>query len=331
LLDADPTEIQPQLKQFSAKANMTTIEKKQESDDVKGGESTQAFDRYRGLLFSIAYRILGSATDAEDVVQEAFVRWLQADSEQVQSPRAYLSTIVVRLCIDQLRSARAQRDVYVGPWLPEPILTGQRPDLTDTVVLAESLSFAFLVMLESLGPLERAVFLLRDVFDYDFAEIGAIVGKSGANCRQILHRARQHLGERRRRFEVNPEQQERITEQFLRASTRGDLQGLLGLLTDDIVFAADSGGKARAGLKPVHGPDKVARGLLGGLRWLPSNARVRIDKVNGQPAIVADVDHRPYGAVILEIEADRIRRIYAVLNPDKLRWLDGSAVAALPA
>ncbi len=313
------------------KEDVTSTGKQAEIGGARDDESAQVFDRYRGLLFSIAYRMLGSATDAEDIVQEAFLRWLRADEAPVQSPRAYLLTVVVRLCIDQLRSARARREVYVGPWLPEPVLTGQRPDLTETVVLAESLSFAFLVMLESLGPLERAVFLLRDVFDYDFAEIAAIVGKSEANCRQILHRARKHLGERRRRFDVDPDQPERITEQFLRASTSGDLQGLLDLLTDDVVFTADSAGKIRAGLKPIQGPDKVARGLLGGMRWLPPNARVRIDEVNGQPAIVACVDHRPYGAVILEIEADRIRRIYAVVNPDKLRWLDPSAVAALPA
>lgn len=310
---------------------MTKIGKQGETGDVEIDKSVAAFDQYRGLLFSIAYRMLGSATDAEDIVQEAFLRWLRADDELVQSPRAYLLTIVVRLCIDQRRSARARREVYVGPWLPEPILTSQRHDLTDTVALAESLSFAFLVMLESLGPLERAIFLLRDVFDYDFAEIAAIVGKSEANCRQILHRARKHLGERRRRFDADPDQQERITAQFLRASESGDLQGLLDLLTDDIAFTADSAGKVRAGLKPIRGPDKVARGLLGGMRWLPSNARVRVDEVNGQPAIVAYVDHRPYGTVILEIEADRIRRIYAVVNPDKLRWLDASAVAALPA
>src|SRR5436305_5443299 len=227
---------------------------------VKNPENTtQIFNQYRALLFSIAYRMLGSATDAEDIVQEAFLRWLQASDEEIQSPKAFLSTVVTRLCIDQLRSARAQREQYVGPWLPEPIPTGQRQDLTETAVLAESLSFAFLVMLESLGPLERAVFLLREVFDYDYSEIAAIVGKSEANCRQVLHRAHQHLGQRRPRYDVSHEQQERITSQFMHATTSGDMQGLLNLLTDDIVFTADSGGKVRAGLKPVHGPDKVAR------------------------------------------------------------------------
>jgi RNA polymerase sigma-70 factor, ECF subfamily len=227
----------------------------------------------------------------------------------------------VRLCIDQLRSARTQHEIYVGSWLPEPIPTSQRSELAETAILAESLSFAFLVMLENLGPLERAVFLLREVFDYDYAEIATIVGKSAANCRQVLHRAHQHLGQRRPRFDVSHEQQERITNQFLRASTSGDMHGLLNLLTDDIVFIGDGGGKARAGLKPIHGPDKVARGTLGGLRWIPPGTQARIEEVNGQLAIVGYLDGHPYGVMMFDIEGERIRRIYTVLNPDKLRWL----------
>jgi len=289
---------------------------------VKNPENTtQIFNQYRVLLFSIAYRMLGSATDAEDIVQEAFLRWLQANDEEIQSPKAFLSTVVTRLCIDQLRSARAQRELYVGPWLPEPLLTDQRQDLTETAALAESLSFAFLVMLENLGPLERAVFLLREVFDYDYAEIAAIVGKSEANCRQVFHRAHQHLAQRRPRFEVSREQQERITSQFLHASLGGDMQGLLNLLAEDVVFAADSGGKAWAGLKPVHGADRVARGVLGGRRFLPVGIQGSIEEVNGQPAIVGYVDGRPTIVVLLYIEDGLIRRVYQVVNPDKLHWL----------
>lgn len=280
----------------------------------------QIFNQYRWLLFSIAYRILGSATDAEDIVQEAFVRWLEADEEAVQSPRAYLSTVVVRLCLDQLRSARAQREVYVGPWLPEPLPTSQQ-ELSENAALAESLSFAFLVMLENLGPLERAIFLLREVFDYEYAEIAEIVGKSEANCRQILRRARQHLGQRHARFEVSREQQERITAQFLRASTSGDMQGLLNLLTDDVVFTADGGGKAKAGVKPVRGRDKVARGTLSGLRTILSSLQARIEEINGQPAIVGYLNGNLYGVVILDVVDEHVRGIYTVLNPDKLRFL----------
>ncbi len=283
--------------------------------------TTQIFNQYRALLFSIAYRMLGSATDAEDIVQEAFLRWLQASDEEIQSPKAFLSTVVTRLCIDQLRSAKAQREQYVGPWLPEPIPTDQRQDLTETAILAESLSFAFLVMLESLGPLERAVFLLHEVFDYDYAEIAAIVGKSEAYCRQVLHRAHQHLKQRRPRFEVSREQQERMTSQFLHASLGGDMQGLLNLLADDVVFAADSGGKAWAGLKPVHGADKVARGVLGGRRFLPPGIQASIEEINGQPTIVGYVDGRSVIVLLLYIEGERIRNIYQVVNPDKLHWL----------
>lgn len=288
--------------------------------------TTQIFDRYRGLLFSIAYRMLGSATDAEDVVQDAFLRWLQVSGDEVRSPKAYLSAVATRLCIDRLREARARREVYVGPWLPEPVLTDRRPELTSTATLAESVSFAFLVMLENLGPLERAVFLLREIFEYDYAEIAAIVDKSEANCRQILHRAHDRLGQRQRRFDVSKAEQERVTDQFLRATATGDLHGLLDLLTDDVVFVGDGGGKARIGLKPVHGPDKVARGTLGGLRTMPSDLEVRIVEVNGQPAIVAYSEGRPYGTVILDIAEGRVERVFLVLNPDKLHWIEAGAI-----
>jgi RNA polymerase sigma-70 factor (ECF subfamily) len=281
----------------------------------------QLFNQYRGLLFSIAYRMLSSATDAEDIVQEAFVRWLQAPHAEVQSPRAYLSTVVVRLCLDHLRAARARHEVYVGPWLPEPLPTASRPELTATVLLAESLSFAFLIMLENLSPLERAVFLLREVFAYEYTEIAAIVEKSEANCRQVLHRARRRLGQRRPPGGVEPEQRDRITQQFLRASTSGDMQGLLALLTDDIVYTGDGGGKVPTALKPVRGADKVVRGVLGGLQRLPPGTQARPEEINGQPAIVGYVDGRAYGVLLLDIEADRVRRVYGVLNPDKLRWV----------
>jgi len=284
--------------------------------------TAEIFNQHRERLFSIAYRMLHSASDAEDIVQETFLRWLQAKPAEVQSARAYLSTVVVRLCIDQIRSSKAKREVYVGPWLPEPILTGQRPELSETAVLAESLSFAFLIMLESLGPLERAVFLLHEVFDYNYAEIATIVDKSEANCRQILHRAQQHLGKRQSRFEVSPEKQTTITDQFMRATTSGDLQGLLKLLTDDIVFTADTDGKVPAGLKPVHGRDKVARGTVGGLRLLAQDWQAQLEEVNGQPAIVAYRNGLAYGVVLLEFEGEAIRRIYDVLNPDKLHWLN---------
>lgn len=283
--------------------------------------TAQLFTQNRGLLFSIAYRMLGSASDAEDIIQEAFVRWLQADSEEVRNPKAFLSTVVVRLCLDQLRSARAKRETYIGPWLPEPIPTGPGQEPDEKAMLAESLSFAFLIMLESLNPLERAVFLLREVFDYEYAEIAEIVGKSPANCRQILHRAHEHLGQRRHGSSVSREQQERLTTQFLQASTSGNIQGLLDILTGDIIFMADGGGKAKAGVKPVKGPENVARGMLASLRAIKGNLEAYIEEINGQPAIVGYLDGRPYGVIILDTDGTHIRRIYAVLNPDKLHRL----------
>jgi RNA polymerase sigma-70 factor, ECF subfamily len=279
------------------------------------------FQQQRGLLFGIAYRMLGSATDAEDILQEAFLRWLQDPGAPAQSPRAYLTTIVVRLCIDQARSARAQREVYTGPWLPEPLPTGAPAEPADTVILAESLSFAFLVMLERLSPLERAVFLLREVFQYEYSEIAAIVGKSEANCRQILHRAQERLGRRRPRFDVSREQHAAITREFLRASLAGDMQGLLSLLSADIVFTGDGGGKAATALKPVQGPDNVARGSLGSMRRLPAGIEARVEDLNGRPAIVGYLDGRAWGALILDIGAEGVRHVYNVMNPDKLRAL----------
>lgn len=284
-------------------------------------QAAQIFEQYRGLMFGIAYRMLGSASDAEDIVQDAFVRWLQADETAIQSPKAYLSTVVVRLCIDQLRHAKVRREDYIGPWLPEPIGTDQRKDLVETAILAESLSFAFLVLLENLSPLERAVLLLREVFDYDYAEVAAIVGKSEANCRQVLHRAHQHLGQRQPRFSVSRQQQEDLTHQFLRAITAGDLQGLTELLADEIVFTGDGGGKGHTGRRPVQGADKVARGALGGLRSLIGSLEPHVMDVNGQPAIVGYREGQPFGVLLLDVDGGRIQGIYVVVNPDKLGWL----------
>lgn len=286
-------------------------------------ETAHLFQHYRWLLFSIAYRMLGSATDAEDIIQDAFVRWLGAEDHTIQSPKAYLSTIVVRLCLDQLRSARERREVYVGPWLPEPVATGQMPELSETATQAESLSLAFLLMLEKLNPLERAIFLLHEVFEYEYREIAPIVAKSEANCRQIFHRAQQHLETDRPRFTASREQQERITTRFLQASLHGDMQGLLSLLSDDIVSMGDSGGKAalKAGRMPVYGPDKVARGYLGALRSLPPGVVTHVTEVNGQLALVGYLDEKPVGAILLQIEGEQITRLYYVVNPEKLTWL----------
>jgi RNA polymerase sigma-70 factor, ECF subfamily len=284
-------------------------------------DPSEAFDRHCPLLFSIAYRMLGSVMDAEDVVQEAYLRWQRTPGTEVRSPRAYLSSVVTRLCIDQLRSARAQREQYVGPWLPEPLLTEEPPlEVGDATVLDESLSMAFLVLLENLNPTERAVFLLREVFDYDYDydEISHLVGKSEANCRQIARRARQSVAARRPRFERSPEQEERLIGRFVEACTSGDMEGLLGVLSDDITVWSDGGGKARAALNPIYGSDRVARFLLGILREVPPDFVVRQVQINGQPGIVGYTGGRPMGVLTLDIWDGRIRAIRIVVNPEKL-------------
>lgn len=278
----------------------------------------RAFERHRPLLYSIAYRMLGSAMDAEDVVQEAYLRWQKTEGE-VRSPRAYLSTVVTRLSIDRLRSAKARREQYVGPWLPEPIATGDPSEVAEAPVLEESLSMAFLVLLESLNPVERAVFLLREVFDYDYAEISQVVGKTETNCRQIAHRTRRAVAARRPRFESSREQQQKMTKLFVEACAGGDMQGLLSLLSEDVVFYADGGGRVVTARNPVYGADKVARLLLGLGRKLPPGFAVRLLEVNGQPGIVAYFGDLPNSVLTLEISGGRIRTVRNVQNPDKLR------------
>jgi RNA polymerase sigma-70 factor, ECF subfamily len=281
--------------------------------------SIDDFNLHRPLLFSIAYRMLGTVTDAEDMVQETFLRWQQTANETVRSAKTYLSTIVTRLCIDHLRSVRVQREQYVGTWLPEPMLTQQSHHPTDLMELAESLSIAFLAVLERLSPIERAVFLLRDVFDYDYDEIGQMVGKSPANCRQILSRAKQHLSDQRPRFPVPRTQQEQITAQFLDASAKGDLPDLLLLLAKDVTFYSDGGGKVVAALKPIHGAQKVARMLLAIRRKWLLNSLSRLVEINGQPGIVQYLDGNIHSAMTFEIIDGFIQSIYSVRNPEKLK------------
>ena len=287
----------------------------------------EAFIALRPLLHSIAYRMLGSAMEAEDVVQEAYLRWQGASDTDVRSHRAYLVTIVTRLSINQLRSARVQRETYVGPWLPEPVMTEHVPDVSWRIELAESLSMAFLVLLERLSPIERAVFLLHDAFEFEYAEIARIVDKSEANCRQLLARAKKHLGGPRPRFEVAPEHAERMLERFSRAATTGDMDGLLALLAEDITLWSDGGGKVAAALKPIHGADRVARFMLGALRkFVPADHVVRRAEINGQPGLISYLRGKPRTALAFDILGDRIQTIYIIANPDKLRALPAEGV-----
>jgi RNA polymerase sigma-70 factor, ECF subfamily len=238
------------------------------------------FNQYRSLLFAIAYRMLGSVTEAEDIVQEAWIRWQSTDSV-VQSPKAFLSSVVTRLCIDHLRSARVKREQYTGTWLPEPLITESVEDCTE---LAESLSFAFLLLIECLSPTERAVFLLREVFDYDYEAIAKTVGKSIPNCRQIVRRARQHLVVRRPA--ITSPNQDILIEQFLDYWNRGDLQGLIALMGEDVTFWSDGGGKVTAAQKPLFGCLKVARFLVAIRRSrLTPTLISQVVKVNGQSGV----------------------------------------------
>nr|WP_233222603.1 RNA polymerase sigma-70 factor [Chroococcidiopsis sp. CCALA 051] len=271
-------------------------------------------------------RMLGTVTDAEDMVQETFLRWQQTTQATVKSAKTYLSAIITRFCIDHLRSARVQREQYVGPWLPEPIATQQTNDPGTYVELADSLSMAFLVVLERLSPLERAVFLLREVFDYDYDEIAQIVGKTPANCRQILRRSRQHIAIARSRFPVSHQQQEQITTKFLEASNEGNLSELLALLAKDVTFWSDGGGKVAAALKPLQGAMKVARFLLAiRSKWL-SGAVTRIVDINGQRGIVTLVDDRIHSVMTFDIVDGYIQSIYTMRNPEKLKRLNEKAI-----
>jgi RNA polymerase sigma-70 factor (TIGR02957 family) len=288
------------------------------------------FQELRPGAFAIAYRMLGSVSEAEDVVQEAFLRLHHTlrEGERLESPRAYLSTIVTRLCIDQLRSARALRERYVGEWLPEPVVEGADADPARHAEVADSLSLAFLVLLESLSPEQRAAFLLREVFDYPYDEIARIVGKSEDNARQLVTRARRHVEERRPRFEASRKRREALAQRFFAAATDGDLHALEELLAHDVMLHGDGGGKAPALAHPVHGRAKVARTLLA---WFRATARIggatlRSAEVNGQPgALVLDPEGRLVNVLALDVADGQIQAIRSIVNPDKLRHLGPTA------
>lgn len=277
------------------------------------------FEQHRPAMLGLAYRMLGSAMDAEDIVQEAFLRWHRAPAEQVQSARSYLLTIVTRLCIDELRSARARREAYVGPWLPEPLVQGVAGDAGNAIDQAASLSFAFLLLLERLTPLERAVLILHDVFEYPYDEVAQLIGTNTPHCRQLGHRARGRVAAGRARFPAAPAQADRAAELFARAFTDGDLAGLLALFAHDIALWTDGGGKVAAARNVVHGAERVARFFAGIRRKVAAAPTYRRALINGAPGLVGytagQVD-RVYG---FDVRPDgQIQAIYCVRNPDKL-------------
>jgi RNA polymerase sigma-70 factor (ECF subfamily) len=277
------------------------------------------FENYRSLLFAIAYRMLGRASEAEDMVQETYLRYRTAPAGEVRSLKSYLTTIVTHLCLDELKSARAQREQYLGPWLPEPLLTG---DPGERVELRESPSLAFLLVLETLSPPERAAFLLHDVFDYPYDELGEIIGKGTATCRQLVHRARAHLAERRPRFHASPEEQRELLGRFLLASQQGEMADLTHLLAQEVVAWSDGGGKVSAALRPILGQERVIRFVLGLLRkGLAQDYQFTVEEVNGCPALLAWAGARLYMVTSLATANGQVYDLYAILNPDKLAYL----------
>jgi len=278
----------------------------------------ELFSEHRAYLLSLAYRMLGSMADAEDLVQETYLRWQQTPRDEIRSPRAFLTTILTRLALNHLDSARVRREQYVGPWLPEPIVTAEP---TDPAELSESLTMAFLVVLESLSPLERAVFLLHEVFDYSHAEVAEITGSTEAACRQAFRRAKAAIAARRPRFKPSPSAAERLTSRFLDAVHAGNIDDLLSMLHQDAVSYSDGGGQTRAALNPIYGADRVARFLIGVARKGGREFRREPVLINGQPGFIGLLEGEIRAAMVLDIEDDRIRTVYIVVNPQKLQNL----------
>ncbi|MFD3956643.1 MULTISPECIES: RNA polymerase sigma-70 factor [Streptomyces] len=289
--------------------------------------ATDVFEEHRPVLTGVAYRMLGRITDAEDVVQEAWLRWSSADREEVREPRAYLVRITTRLAVDRLRHLRSRREAYVGPWLPEPLTTQEAvgsppvPDAAERAVLADSVSFAVLVVLESLSPLERAVFVLREAFGFPYAEIAAALDRTEPAVRQLAGRARRHVGERRPRYDVDPAERRDLTERFLAAASGGSIERLMALLAPDIRLVSDAGGKAKAALRTIEPADKVGRFLAAVAQEVGPDWDMRVAEFNGGPAVACFVGGKPDTFLQLEVRDGVIQCIYIVRNPDKLSVL----------
>lgn len=288
---------------------------------------TDVFEEHRPVLMGVAYRMLGRVADAEDVVQEAWLRWSGGDRGDVREPRAYLVRITTRLAIDRLRQVKARNEAYVGPWLPEPYATDfgdTVPDAAERAVLADSVSLAVMVVLESLSPLERAVFVLREAFGYPYADIAAMLERGEAAVRQLAGRARKHVDERRPRYEVDPVRRRELTERFLAAAGEGDLEGLLELLAPDVRLVGDSGGKSRAPLRVLESADKVGRFLIGAAEKGVPDPTVRLLELNGGIAILVLSAGKPDSVFQVDVYEGRIQSVYIMRNPDKLQSLAAS-------
>lgn len=284
-------------------------------------DATGVFVEYRKLLFSIAYRMLGSVMEAEDMVQEAYLRWQEVDHGTVESPKAYLTTVLTRLCIDYLRSAQARRETYVGPWLPEPLVSDAQSDPQGQTMRAEAISMAFLVLMEELSPEQRAAFLLREVFDYDYATIATVLRKSEANARQLVSRARRRVHVNKEVSTVSLQEQMEIADAFWGALQQGDVQGVLNLLAEDVIWWSDGGGKAPAARRPIEGAQTVAKFLFNLMKMAPEDLVIRRMVVNGRPGLILYTDDKAFNTITVEVVDGRIASFWAVLNPDKLTSL----------
>jgi RNA polymerase sigma-70 factor, ECF subfamily len=304
-------------KRIHGKTRPVRVLTEQTPEEAQG--AAMVFEDHRRNLLELAYRMLGSIADAEDVIQEAYLRWRQVDTAAIGSPSGWLSTVVTRLAINQLKSVRRQRETYVGPWLPEPLLTSEPLGQHASMERVDGLSIAFLALLERLTPRERAVFVLRHVLDYEYAEIGVMLALSEANCRQVFHRAKLRLGEGGVRNRVDPEAHRQLLQAFLQAVTEGEVADVVRLLSEDAVLWADGGGRVRAAaLRPVRGASAVAGFVVGAARKFGRDTQVSLQSVNGEVALVASRAGVLQRVVTIDTIDDRIVGIYIVANPEKL-------------
>jgi RNA polymerase sigma-70 factor, ECF subfamily len=284
-------------------------------------EGYSDFEKTRDRLFGIAYRMLGSKADAEDAVQDAYLRWHQTEKNEIRSPEAWLISVATRLCVDRLRAAAAHRETYVGQWLPEPLVGNVFPAPDSEWAVASDLSMAFLLLLERLGPEERAAFLLHDVFDRDYSEIASIVGKSEASCRQMIHRARERVRRDQPRFKATTEDRIRLVEKFAAAVAARDEMTLLNLFAEDVSLTADGGGRPGTGIRIIHGPDRVARLFARAFRKLQHGLQLTRQWVNNEPGLVIAVDGKLFSVLAFETDGKRILTLYHFLNPEKLKHI----------
>ena len=287
---------------------------------MKDDDATSTFEAHRDRLEELAYRMTGRVSVAQDLVQDAYLRWQQTDHEAIRAPASYLTTIVTHLCLDELKSARAERETYPGPWLPEPRVEAPGPE--EHAAQAEAVSTALLAVLETLSPVQRAVFLLREVFDYDYETVSDIVGKRAAHCRKIAQRAREHIAVGKPRYEASPEEQARLVEQFMNATQSGDPDGLAQALADDAILYSDGGEVAYAAKRPIYGADRIRRFMLAIQGNAPDDLSVRPARVGGGPGVVVYAGERPQSAWSFSVAGGKIQRVYVVVNPDKLRHLE---------